>query len=411
MLIHGGRVSASGAALANAALFHGRGQEDTCGAGHFGAILIPLLTALFEERKLPMQRFIPALVAGYEIGGLLEREYSSVTTPKGLRSSPLYGTIAAAAASARALDLPAERIGAAISNAASFTGGLLQSFEDGTDEWRYQVGIAARNGLVATELAAAGSVSAPHAIDGGAGFAKAFAGVKADIDRLAASLGRDWSIHRVTFKPFPVCAFNQTPVTAALELREKLAGRSIQHITVRMNPYEAGYAGMDSKGPFSTISGTLMSIPFCIALTVLRGEPNMASMRTYDDPLVNDLIDNIDLIADADVARLCCVIEAQTQSGDVVKIEKNVTTDDYNFDRDTVSAMIRRIGGEQGIPAEAFSRLETYVSRMPGVDITEIIDIFALCPMPAEFRGRPAPAGERGVAVQANAVSAKAAMA
>ena len=30
---------------------------------------------------------------------------------------------------------------------------------------------------------------------------------------------------RVTFKPYPVCAFNQTPVTAALVLREKLARR------------------------------------------------------------------------------------------------------------------------------------------------------------------------------------------
>ena len=38
---YGAKVPVSGAALANAALFHGRGQEDTCGAAHFGAILIP----------------------------------------------------------------------------------------------------------------------------------------------------------------------------------------------------------------------------------------------------------------------------------------------------------------------------------------------------------------------------------
>jgi hypothetical protein len=41
-----------------------------------------------------------------------------------------------------------------------------------------------------------------------------------------------------------------------------------------MNPFETGYAGMDAvKGPFNSISGTLMSIPFCIALTLLRGTP------------------------------------------------------------------------------------------------------------------------------------------
>jgi 2-methylcitrate dehydratase PrpD len=38
---HGAKVPVSGAAVANAVLFHGRGQEDTCGAAHFGAILIP----------------------------------------------------------------------------------------------------------------------------------------------------------------------------------------------------------------------------------------------------------------------------------------------------------------------------------------------------------------------------------
>src|SRR5690606_17161206 len=141
---------------------------------------IPLLTALAEARDYPMSRFIPALVAGYEAGGLLEAAYAGRTTPAGLRASPLYGTIAAAAAAARLMELDEERTAAAIANAASFAGGILQSFADGTDEWRYQVGVAARNGLAAAELARAGSVSAPHAIEGSAGFVKAFARTDCD---------------------------------------------------------------------------------------------------------------------------------------------------------------------------------------------------------------------------------------
>ena len=54
-----------GALLANAALFHGRAQEDTCGAGHFGTIMIPLLTALVEARGAPLQRLPGALIAGF----------------------------------------------------------------------------------------------------------------------------------------------------------------------------------------------------------------------------------------------------------------------------------------------------------------------------------------------------------
>ena len=83
------------------ALFHGRAQEDTCGVAHFGAVLLPLLTALVETEEGPVERLLPALIAGYEVGGLLETAYSAITTSKGLRASPLYGTIAAAAAVAK----------------------------------------------------------------------------------------------------------------------------------------------------------------------------------------------------------------------------------------------------------------------------------------------------------------------
>ena len=84
LFLDGRRTTVGGACLANSALFHGRAQEDTCGAAHFGTILIPLLTALIEARGYPLARLIPALVAGYEAGGVLEKALSGKTTPGGL---------------------------------------------------------------------------------------------------------------------------------------------------------------------------------------------------------------------------------------------------------------------------------------------------------------------------------------
>jgi len=220
LLGDGRKTSMLGAALANAALFHGRAQEDACGAGHFGAILIPLLTAAAECGRMPLSRLLPALVAGYEIGGLFESAYAPRTTPAGLRASPLYGTLAASASASLALGLSAQQTAAALANAASFAGGILQSFDDGSDEWRYQVGMAARSGWLAAELALAGSVSAQQAIEGPHGFVRAFAGVPCGVDALLAPLGKSWSLHKVAFKPYPVCAFNQTPVNTALTLRD-----------------------------------------------------------------------------------------------------------------------------------------------------------------------------------------------
>src|SRR5699024_7776811 len=127
MLGSGQRTGIFGAVLANSALFHGRAQEDASGAAHLAAILIPLLTALLEVGRMPGNRFLPALIAGYETGGLFESHYAGHTTPDGLRASPVYGAPAAAAACAVALDLDARQSAAAIANAMSFAGGILQS--------------------------------------------------------------------------------------------------------------------------------------------------------------------------------------------------------------------------------------------------------------------------------------------
>lgn len=364
LLADGRRTSVGGAALANSALFHGRAQEDTCGAAHFGSILIPLLTALVERDRSLAPRLLTALVAGYEVGGLIEKAYSGITTPAGLRSSPLYGTVAAAAATASLLGLTLEQTAAALANAASFTGGILQSFEDGTDEWRYQVGIAGRTGWTATELARAGSVSAPGAFEGRSGFVRAYARTECDVRALASRLGEEWSIERVTFKPFPVCAFNQTPVHAALALREQLGGRRIAAVRVRMHPYEAGYAGMDSKGPFQSVSGTLMSIPFCIAATLIHGAPTMAQMTTYDDQDVNGLIERVLLQGDESVPRLCCAIEVDLVDGQTLVQDQRMTTADYAYDRSGVRALIRRVGAESVISGDVFDGLERAVDDL-----------------------------------------------
>jgi len=371
----GRKSTVSAACLANSALFHGRAQEDTCGAAHFGTILIPMLLAMTEARGYPLSRLVPALVAGYETGGLFENAFAGRTTPAGFRSSATYGCIAAAAAAGKLMELDEDQLAAALANAVSFTGGVLQSFADGTDEWRYQVGVVARNGLVAAELAAAGSVSAPHAFEGRAGFVRCFAGAEIPYD-LASRLGRDWSILRVTFKPYPVCAFNQTPVTGALALRETLAGREIKAVRVRMNPYETGYAGMDATGPFASISGTLMSIPFCIATTLVRGVPSMRHMTTYDDAAVNALVARTTLFTDADVPVLSAVIEADTVDGKTLVHEQRMTPVDYAFDRATLRELLTRTGAEQGLPGALFAQIEHAIDALPGGRIEDFVALF-----------------------------------
>lgn len=374
----GRKTSIAGALLANCTLFHARIQEDTCGAAHFGVMVLPLLTALLETRNAPLSRLLPALVAGYEAGGLLERHFAPYTTPVGFRVSSLYGPIAAAAAAARLLGLDAERTAAAIANATAFTGGHMQAVQDSTDETRYQPALAAINGLMGVELSRVGTSSAKRALEGEAGFIKTLARTECDAAAIGAELGKVWSMDNVTFKPFPVCAFNQTPITAALALRGKIGGRPIAKLRIRMHSLDLALPGMTGTGPFHHISGTLMSSAFCIATTLLRGDVTMQHLRRFDDAEVNALARTATVEADETLATLCCAIEAELQDGTTVAHEQHMTPADYSYERREVSALIRRIGLESGVPTGAYDRLEGFVDALPEGDLADLLGTFAM---------------------------------
>ena len=213
------------------------------------------------------------------------------------------------------MELSAEQTAAALANAVSFAGGVLQSFADGTDEWRYQVGVVARNGLVAAELARAGSVSAPNAFEGKSGFARAFGRIDLDLTNLVAS-----SRHGLGHSARGVQAVPGVRLQPNAGHRHAGSARTIarsagKSARTHESSYETGYAGMDAVGPFSTISGTLMSIPFCIATTLVHGAPTTRHMTTYDDPAVNDLITRVELVSQASIPILSAVIEAETADG------------------------------------------------------------------------------------------------
>ena len=72
ILIDGRRAPLASALMANTALFHARAQEDTCGTAHLGAVIIPLLTGLIEAKGAKTANLLPAVIAGYEVGGQLE---------------------------------------------------------------------------------------------------------------------------------------------------------------------------------------------------------------------------------------------------------------------------------------------------------------------------------------------------
>jgi hypothetical protein len=104
------------------------------------------------------------------------------------------------------------------------------------------------------------------------------------------------------------------------------------------------------------------------------------NMTVYDDPEVNALIGRINLIPDEGVNRLCSVIEVELEDGATLTHEQLMTVADYAYDWDTVSALVRRVGAETGVPPEVYDRLEAFARSPGGKGMEDVLACFRALP-------------------------------
>lgn len=371
LLCEGTKVDAEHAAFANAVLMHARAQDDTyySAKSHLGSSTIPPALALAEQLGADGERFARAAIAGYEVGAAVGDALEKSTTPRGFRASGLYGTLASAAACASLLGLDEEGVGNAIAIAASFSSGLSQTWIEGTTEWRWELGMAARNGLWAARLAATGAAGARHWLDGPAGFAHAFAGVDG-VDEDFAELGERWRIIDVIYKPYPVCNITQSPVEAAITLvaDNDVEADEIESIRCLLNPVDRAYPGTLNWGPFEDVGASLMSAPFCVAMAIKDRDATLAGLHATDDPTMRELVARTEVLADERLPELASRIELTTTTG--ARHVRELIPDDstYGWDWDGVLKNSRRLHDEMEVSGPAFERLAESIRSLTELD-------------------------------------------
>ena len=374
----GSKVSAEGAALANAALMHARTQDDTHfpSSTHTGSTVIPAALAMAEAEGARGEEFLAAMILGYEIAGRVGREYDTITTPRGFRATSLYGPFGAAAAAARLMRLPADRVTAALGFAANLSGGLGQTWVEGTSEWRFQVGIAGRHGIFAARLAAAGATAARESLEGLAGFYGAFGGTTEQASRAVAGLGTEWTVPEVTLKPYPVCAIQQSPVAMMIDLATTYDLRPVDvaEIVLELNPYEATYPGTDSVGPFTDQGGTLMSGQFCMALALIERKAPLAALFRFDDPVLGALTKRCRIVANPAITPLSSrlIVRTVDQRSLVRETVATPTLHKWSFAEEI--ELVRGLVPEMEVPAERAERLIAAVRDVDGrPDLGELV--------------------------------------
>lgn len=205
------RVPATAAALSNATAAHADDFDDMGGYGHPSAPLLPALLAAAELRGgASGAELVTAYAVGFEVGAALCQlgHYDQYT--RCFHSTPVFGTLAAACAVARLLDLDVDRTAAALAAAATFASGIGRN--SGTMVKPLHAGQGASNAVLAVLLAQQGVCGAADVFEGRAGFWENLFGTPTStLDAIVDTLGSPFRAAKSLFiKEFPCCGTNQS---------------------------------------------------------------------------------------------------------------------------------------------------------------------------------------------------------
>lgn len=216
------RLSAPWAALVNGTAAHALDFDDVLeiGAAHASAALVPALLALGEERNASVAACLDAYLVGLEVLARLSEAVNMAHYFRGWHTTLTLGAPAVAAACARLLQLDEKRTLAAISLATSSSSGFKRQF--GTMAKPVHAGLAAKSGLLAAGMAAAGVTAAEDIFEGQNGFLALFAGTEPSrLEMSAARIGKPSAMEQygIWQKFYPCCASLHRPLDALLQLR------------------------------------------------------------------------------------------------------------------------------------------------------------------------------------------------
>lgn len=267
--------------------------------GHPAIHVIPAALALCEERGLPAEAFLSAVVTGYEVGSRL----GAASMLRGcMHPHGTWGTVAAAAACARAagMDSVAMRetinIGSSLTTATSkqtmLEGGLVRNV---------YAGLSNRHGLLALQLVDSGFTGEN---DGLTSLFGKIISERFDTAVLLQGLGSEWHLMRNYFKLHSCCRYNHGTLDAldALAARDALPDPAdIRHIQVDTYSYAAE---LHDKSPKNTLAAKF-SVPFAVATRLINKSSALSSFtwQAVRDPAVLALAQKVDVREDTAMTR------------------------------------------------------------------------------------------------------------
>lgn len=272
------RTSPQLAALANGVAGHALDFDFTYTQGQLLAPVIPALLPLAESAGATPAATLAAFIVGFEVASRLSRANPDHNGGGSWHGTGTIGTIAAAAACAHLLKVPAAAIPDVLGIAASLASGINANY--GTMTKPLHAGQAARNGIMAALLGGRGFTANTAAIEGRGGFARTFARGLAWKTEPFLDLGRQYDLAERGIRPkrYPCGGVIHTGIDAALALREELGSRVSDIVAVKcgISKYAANRAS--PQYPTNT-EAAKFNLQYVVAYALAHGAPKLASFE------------------------------------------------------------------------------------------------------------------------------------
>lgn len=292
------RVPASRAAFVNGVLSHSLDYDDTHlpSVLHPSASVVPAVLAYAQANDVSGRETIRAIAIGLEVcirlgmAGYDRETQNSTYFEHGQHATSICGAMGAAAAVA-ALAGDASTIANALGVAASMASGIIEANRTGGTVKRIHCGWAAQSAVSAVELVELGLTGPPTVIEGRFGFLEAWLHGTYDTSEITQTLGSEWVIPDIFFKPYPANHFTHAAVDAAAAMRRAgITSDQVEEFILGVPSANIRTIGepIEVKRRPETAYMAQFSGPYAVAAGLLGGGGLEVGLDDYTDELAKD---------------------------------------------------------------------------------------------------------------------------
>ncbi len=307
ILGHGGAVPAQNAALLNSLTTRSYDYEpveaefaDRTSPAHISGTTVPVALAVAERQSAGGKDLLTALIVGDDLAARLAAN-SGFDFSVGWDTTGTINVFGATAIACKLLRLSEQQVFNALGIALGRLSGTFAGVFDRTLAFKLPIAFAAREGIVAAELAQQGFPGVDEPLVGRCGYFSMYCRVH-DAGQVTRDLGTRLYSDCV-FKPYSACRSTHPSIDCALALAraDEIDAGEVAEVEVHVTEHTAkSFVGQPfSRADLEQPDGTF-SIRYCVAAALVWKEvtPAQFTEESLRDPRVQHLLARMDLVPD-----------------------------------------------------------------------------------------------------------------